>query len=145
RRHATGGRPGRRGAAPRSGRPTGCAACRAAAVPACDTWPAAMPGGARASTDARRAPCPSASLTAMGDARADALIEFVERNLLTDPGRRVTPDTPLLAGGVVDSMGLVLLAAFVEERFGVHLDDADLREGALTTIADVVALLDARR
>ncbi|HYV56626.1 MAG TPA: acyl carrier protein [Candidatus Nitrosopolaris sp.] len=81
----------------------------------------------------------------MGDARADALIEFVERNLLTDLGRRVTPDTPLLAGGVVDSMGLVLLAAFVEERFGVHLEDADLREGALTTIADVVALLDARR
>ena len=80
----------------------------------------------------------------MADDRVRALVDFVKTNLLADRRHVVTADTPLLADGVVDSMGLVLLAAFVEEQFGVRVDDADFRDGSLATIADIVALLDAR-
>ncbi|HSV05306.1 MAG TPA: acyl carrier protein [Candidatus Binatus sp.] len=80
----------------------------------------------------------------MREERVRILTDFVQANLLADRSRRVTPYTRLLRDGMVDSMGLVLLAAFVEERFNVRLEDADLRNGGAETIADIAALIDAR-
>jgi acyl carrier protein len=62
-----------------------------------------------------------------------------------DPAGEVAADTPLLKSGLIDSMGYVLLAAFVEERFGVQITDADLRSGELDTIGDLLAFLDRPR
>lgn len=81
----------------------------------------------------------------MADPRARVLEDFVHSRLLGDRRRVVTPETRLASEGLVDSMGLVLLAAFVEERFGVRIDDADLRAGELETIAGILALVDRRR
>ena len=81
----------------------------------------------------------------MSDPRAAALLDFIREKLLVDDGRALTPETRLVSENVVDSMGLVLLAAFVEERFGVRVDDADLRTGELDTVADILALVDRRR
>lgn len=81
----------------------------------------------------------------MPDARADVLIDFVRTKLLVDEGRTITADTRLVTDRIVDSMGLVLLAAFVEETFGVRIDDADLRADESETIADILALVDRRR
>jgi acyl carrier protein len=80
----------------------------------------------------------------MADDRARELVEFVRTNLLGAADAPVTSQTTL-NGGLLDSMGLVLLAAYVEERFGVRVDDADLRTGELATIADILALVDRRR
>jgi len=79
------------------------------------------------------------------DARARELVNFVRTNLLPGAPEAITSETRLLGDGLVDSMGLVLLAGFIEERFGVRLDDADLRAGELETIADILALVDRRR
>lgn len=81
----------------------------------------------------------------MADDRARVLADFIRTNLLADKGRPLTAATPLLSEGLLDSMGLVLLAAFVEERFRVRIEDGDLRAGALETIGDVLALVDSRR
>jgi acyl carrier protein len=81
----------------------------------------------------------------MADDRARELAQFVRTNLLAGAQDHVTPETRLLSEGLVDSMGLVLLAAFIEERFGVRIEDADLRAGELETIADILALVDRRR
>ena len=42
-------------------------------------------------------------------------------------------------------MGLVLLAAFVEERFGVRVDDSDVRAGGFDTVSDILKLIDRAR
>jgi acyl carrier protein len=81
----------------------------------------------------------------MTDERARALVEFVRTNLLAGADGPLTPETRLLTEGLLDSMGLVLLAGFVEERFGVRVEDADLRAGELETITDILALVDRRR
>ena len=73
------------------------------------------------------------------------LLEFIRTKLLLDDGRALTPETKLVSGQIVDSMGLVLLAAFVEEQFGVRVDDADLRTGDLDTVTDILALVDRQR
>ena len=80
----------------------------------------------------------------MADDRARALVEFVRTNMLAGTDGPITPETRLVSDGVLDSMGLVLLAGFIEERFGVRVEDADLRAGELETVAEIVALIDRR-
>jgi acyl carrier protein len=80
----------------------------------------------------------------MADDRARVLVEFVRTNMLAGTDGPLTPETRLVSAGVLDSMGLVLLAGFIEERFGVRVEDADLRAGELETIADILGLIDRR-
>ena len=81
----------------------------------------------------------------MIDDRPRILERYIRRKLLADKTLPLTADTPLVSEGIVDSMGLVLLAAFVEEQFGVRIDDADIRAGEIETIRDILALVDRRR
>ena len=81
----------------------------------------------------------------MSDARAKAIEDFIRANLLGDRKRTIDIDTPLFAQGLVDSMGLVMLATFVEDHFGVRVDDADVRAGEFETIRQLLALIDRRR
>lgn len=80
----------------------------------------------------------------MSDECTAILVEYVRSQLLVDPDRPLDADTPLISEGLVDSMGLVMLAAFVEERFGARIEDADFRAGSLESIRDVVELIRAR-
>jgi acyl carrier protein len=79
----------------------------------------------------------------MSDARVGAVVEFLTTGLMVDGSHAITAETPLLSSGLLDSMGVVMFAAFVEERFGLRLSDGDLRAGGLETIAQVLALVDA--
>ena len=81
----------------------------------------------------------------MSDDRCRVLLDFVRTKLLSDERLAPRADTRLVSERVVDSMGLVMLAAFLEERFGVRVDDADLRAGGVVTVADMVALIDRAR
>ncbi len=78
----------------------------------------------------------------MADERASILEDYIRTHLLVDRGRQLHLDTALVSEGLVDSMGLVMLAAFVEERFGVRIDDADMRAGHLETIDEILSLID---
>jgi len=81
----------------------------------------------------------------MRDPRAEVLERYIRTNLVAGTARALDDGTRLVSDGVIDSMGLVLLASFVEEHFGVRVDDADIRAGGLETITDVLALLDRAR
>jgi acyl carrier protein len=80
----------------------------------------------------------------MPDARTAAVVEFLHTGLMVDPASPIAADTPLVSSGLLDSMGVVMLAAFVEERFGVRLSDDDVRAGGVETIAALLALVDER-
>jgi acyl carrier protein len=81
----------------------------------------------------------------MADPRAALLERFVREELLLDPTVSLTPETPLLSDGLLDSLGAVRLAAYVEETFKVRFDDSEIRGGELETIAGILAAVDARR
>jgi len=75
-----------------------------------------------------------------------ALLErFVREELLVDPAVLLTPETRLLSEGLIDSLGAVQLAAFIEETFGVRFDDSEIRGGELETIAAILLVVDGRR
>ena len=53
----------------------------------------------------------------------------------------LTGDLPLIANRVIDSMGLLRLVAFLEEEFGVAIDDTEVVPANFGTIAGIAALL----
>jgi acyl carrier protein len=56
----------------------------------------------------------------------NALSEFVRSELLHGRKVTLTSDTDLLGAGIVDSLGILRLVAFLEDRFGVKVPDEDV-------------------
>jgi acyl carrier protein len=54
------------------------------------------------------------------------IAEFVRHELLHGRKIALTDDTDLLSAGIVDSLGILRLVAFIEERFGVKVPDEDV-------------------
>ena len=74
---------------------------------------------------------------------ADQLRRFIVDNYLyMRPDAAVADDDRLLARGIVDSMGVVEIVAFLEEAFGVTVRDEEVTEsnlGSVRAIAEFVA------
>ncbi|GAB4283046.1 MAG: hypothetical protein Kow0092_37970 [Deferrisomatales bacterium] len=61
------------------------------------------------------------------------------------PGRdAVEFDEPLIDGGLIDSMGILKLIAFLEEAFDAVLDDDDITAENFATISTIAELVRAR-
>ena len=57
-------------------------------------------------------------------------------------GREVSPDEPLIENGVLTSLQTVELVTFLEERFGIMVEDEEFDEenfGSVEAIATLVA------
>lgn len=76
---------------------------------------------------ADRVPPPSAAIERR-------IQEFLERELL-GPGAVVDRDVDLLSGEVLDSMGVLRLAAFVGEAFAIDVQPSDFVVENFRTIA----------
>lgn len=53
----------------------------------------------------------------------------------------VTESTPLISGGVLDSLATVKLVAFLEERYGVTIEPHEASVDFLDTIPQIAALV----
>ncbi len=57
----------------------------------------------------------------------EELEKFILTKLAIDHDlESITSDLDLLMGGILDSMGIIKLAAFIEEKFGVKVNDMDM-------------------
>jgi acyl carrier protein len=81
----------------------------------------------------------------MNDDDAAALLQFIRDEVLADPSTEVSASTPLISKGLVDSLGVTRLAAFIEDRFGIRFDDVEIRAGVAETVNDILALVRKRR
>jgi acyl carrier protein len=50
-------------------------------------------------------------------------------------------DVPLIANRIIDSMGLLRLVAWLEERFGVTIEDTEVVPANFGTIAGIAELM----
>ena len=73
------------------------------------------------------------------------LAEYLAKDILKQPGRTIQPSEALLSSGLIDSFHLVDLALYVEDNFGVHIDDAELNASTFDTLDQLVALIQARQ
>ena len=72
------------------------------------------------------------------------IIEYISAVVAETGGASVAPDTPLLEAGVLDSINLVRLVQFLEERFKISIPDTDMGAELFESPATVAAYV-ARR
>lgn len=70
------------------------------------------------------------------------LATFIEKNLLGPGKGPVTDSTSLIEGGILDSMGLMQIVGFIEERTGVKVPDDEVAPDNFETVAAIEGLVD---
>lgn len=73
------------------------------------------------------------------------LSELIAAKILKQPNRKIKPDEAIISNGLIDSFSLVDLALFVEDAFGVHIDDTELNAQTFDTLDQLAALIEARQ
>lgn len=70
---------------------------------------------------------------------------FIQTEILKDPGHAIESDEPLISSGLIDSFSLVDLALFVEREFGVRIADAELSAEIFDTLEELTTLIKQRQ
>ena len=73
--------------------------------------------------------------------RAYIHAEFLAR----EANAQLADDTPLLTGGIIDSMGVLRLVDFREDAFQVRFESFEIDAANLNTIADISRLIASKR
>ncbi len=74
------------------------------------------------------------------------LKKFIVKELMneTDIGS-LSNDKPLIAGGIIDSAGLIQLVTFIEEQFEINVTDNDLVPENFESIDNLLRLIKQKR
>jgi acyl carrier protein len=75
----------------------------------------------------------------------DKIRNYIQEEILKDQSRRIESDEALISSGLIDSFSLVDIALFVEEEFGVRIDDTELAVEVFDTLAELTSLIKARQ
>ena len=59
--------------------------------------------------------------------------------------RVIGPDEALLTSGLIDSFNLVDLGLYVEDTFGVRIDDTELNSSTFDNLNQLAALIQSRQ
>ncbi len=73
------------------------------------------------------------------------LSQYIASHILKQPKRQIKPDEALISAGLIDSFNLVDLALYIEETFGVHIDDTELNADTFDSLEQLTALIEQRR
>ncbi len=73
------------------------------------------------------------------------LAKHIAEKILKQPGRVIGEDEPILSSGLVDSFSLVDLALFVEDTFGVRIEDSELNAARFDTLTQLTDLIKSRQ
>lgn len=72
--------------------------------------------------------------------------DFVARNLLySDDGFPYADDTSFLREGIIDSLGVMELVAFVQRTFGVNVDQPEVTTANFDSVANLAAFVRQKR
>ena len=72
------------------------------------------------------------------------ILEYISSVTAETGGAPVTRDTQLLEAGILDSINLVRLVQFLEERFGISIPDTDMGAELFESPATVSAYVQSR-
>ncbi|HBZ57452.1 MAG TPA: acyl carrier protein [Syntrophobacteraceae bacterium] len=70
--------------------------------------------------------------------------EFVVENFLFGDGDRLEDETSFIGSGIVDSTGIMELVAFLEETYGIAVEDEEVIPENLDSLVQVVAFLERK-
>ena len=70
---------------------------------------------------------------------------IVDEIMLGDNSTKIDPNESLINSGVLDSLALLRLIAFIEEQFSVTVEDSEVIPENLETINDIVAFVEQKK
>ena len=80
----------------------------------------------------------------MADEITSQLADFIAKNIVKDSGRTIAPEEALISNGLIGSFCLIDLALFVEDTFGVRIEDTELNAATFDSLAQLTALIRLR-
>jgi len=73
------------------------------------------------------------------------LAAFLATDILKQPDRTISPDESLISSGLIDSFSLMDVALFVEDNFGVRIEDTELNADSFDNLTQLAALIESRK
>ena len=73
------------------------------------------------------------------------LATFITKDILKQPKRVINPDEKIISSGLIDSFSLVDLGMYIEDNFGVRLDDTELNANTFDTLNQLATLIQSRQ
>jgi acyl carrier protein len=74
----------------------------------------------------------------------DTTSNFIVSNILKQPNRRLTPDEPIISSGLIDSFSLVDLALFIEDTYGIRIEDTELNKDTFDNLNQLATIINSR-
>lgn len=72
--------------------------------------------------------------------------EYIVREFLYEEGGdELTSSTPLISGGVLDSISTVKLVSFLEDRYDIRFDTHEISAKYLETLDDIAATVERKK
>jgi len=74
------------------------------------------------------------------------ILAYVKKEYIDeDDDREVTPTTPLISGGIVDSFSMVSLKRFLERKYQIRIPDEQATPDAFDTVSRIAELVERIR
>jgi len=73
------------------------------------------------------------------------LAKFIAEKILKQPNKVISPDESLISSGLIDSFSLMDLALFIEDTFGVRVEDTELNAETFDNLNQLAALISSRK
>jgi acyl carrier protein len=81
----------------------------------------------------------------MTDTIPSTLALFIAGKILKQPSRLITPEQPLISSGLIDSFSLMDLALYIEDTFGVRIEDTELNADTFDNLTQLTSLIESRQ
>jgi len=81
----------------------------------------------------------------MTDAITSEIEKYIATQILKQPNRKIAADEPLISSGLIDSFSLMDLALFVEDTFGVRIEDTELNANTFDNLTQLTSLIESRK
>lgn len=73
------------------------------------------------------------------------LATFIKTDILKQPDRAISPDDALISSGLIDSFSLMDVALFVEDTFGVRIEDTELNADTFDSLTQLASMIESRK
>lgn len=81
----------------------------------------------------------------MTDSIISEIEKYIATQILKQPNRKIAADELLISSGLIDSFSLMDLALFVEDTFGVRIEDTELNANTFDNLTQLTSLIESRK
>jgi 2-hydroxymuconate-semialdehyde hydrolase len=69
----------------------------------------------------------------------EELVAYIKKEFVEDPDEEINETTPLISSGLIDSLSIISLVAFIDKKFGVKIPD---EKGTVENFETITKIID---